>query len=238
MPQSTVKRNVSTKYQQSNEPSQKLEIWGGLECTVNRVLDNYFSQMERNGHADRCDDLERFASLGIRAVRYPVLWEKTAPDGLGQADWSWPDERLPRLRELGVRPIVGLVHHGSGPRHTSLVDPDFPAQLAAYAGAVARRYPWVEHYTPVNEPLTTARFSGLYGVWYPHGRSEKTFIQALLNQCRATVLAMRAIREINPAAKLIQTDDISKSYGTPEMAALTVFTTTAAGFHGTSCAAR
>ena len=33
--------------------------------------------------------------------------------------------------------------------------------------AVAERYPWVEDYTPVNEPLTTARFSGLYGHWYP-----------------------------------------------------------------------
>jgi dTDP-4-dehydrorhamnose reductase len=218
-----VKRIVPIKHQTSEHLEHELEIWGGLECTVNRVLDNYFSQMERNGHAARRDDLERFASLGIRAVRYPVLWERTAPNGLEQADWSWPDERLPRLRELGVKPIVGLVHHGSGPRHTSLVDPAFPAQLAAYAGAVAQRYPWVEYYTPVNEPLTTARFSGLYGVWYPHGRDEKTFIQALLNQCRATVLSMRAIREVNPDAKLVQTDDISKSYGTPEMAALTSF---------------
>jgi dTDP-4-dehydrorhamnose reductase len=171
--------------------TQPIEIWGGLECTVNRVLDDYFSQMERNGHAVRDDDLERFASLGIRAIRYPVLWERIAPDGNEDADWSWPDKRLQRLRELGVTPIAGLVHHGSGPRHTSLVDPGFAEQLAAYAGMVARRYPWLEHYTPVNEPLTTARFSGLYGVWYPHGRDEKTFIQALLNQCRATMPALQ-----------------------------------------------
>ncbi|MFL6716109.1 MAG: family 1 glycosylhydrolase [Burkholderiaceae bacterium] len=204
-------------------PARPLEIWGGLECTVNRVLDDYFSQMERNGHALRRDDLERFASLGIRAIRYPVLWERVAPDGIEHADWSWPDERLLGLRHLGVTPIVGLVHHGSGPRHTSLVDPAFAEQLAAYAGMVARRYPWIAHYTPVNEPLTTARFSGLYGVWYPHGRDERTFIQALLNQCRATVLAMRAIRAVNPDARLVQTDDISKTYSTPEMAELADF---------------
>lgn len=197
--------------------TRPIELWGGLECTVNRVRDDYFSQMERNGHATRSDDLERFASLGIRAIRYPVLWERTAPDGIATADWSWPDERLPGLQKLGVTPIVGLVHHGSGQRHTSLVDPGFAEQLAEFAGAVARRYPWVEYYTPVNEPLTTARFSGLYGVWYPHGRDERTFIQALLNQCRAVVLSMRAIREVNPAAKLVQTDDLGKSYGTPEM---------------------
>lgn len=202
---------------------EPIELWGGLECTVNRVLDDYFSQMERNGHAARRDDLERFASLGIRAIRYPVLWERTAPDGLDKADWTWPDERLPALQRLGITPIVGLVHHGSGPRHTSLVDPLFAPQLAEYAGAVARRYPWVEYYTPVNEPLTTARFSGLYGVWYPHGKDERSFIQALLNQCRGVVLSMQAIRKVNPDAKLVQTDDLGKTYGTPEMADLVAF---------------
>jgi dTDP-4-dehydrorhamnose reductase len=199
------------------------ELWGSLECTVNRVRDQYFSQMERNGHAERLRDLERFASLGIRAIRYPVLWERTAPDGPDSADWSWSDQRLPELQRLGVKPIVGLLHHGSGPRHTSLVDPAFPELLAEYAGAVAARYPWVEYYTPVNEPLTTARFSGLYGVWYPHGEDDTVFVRALLNQCRATVLSMRAIRAINPAAKLVQTDDLSKAYGTPEMAEQVAF---------------
>jgi dTDP-4-dehydrorhamnose reductase len=203
--------------------SSSLQLWGGLECTVNRVRDEYFSQMDRNGHAERLQDLERFASLGIRAIRYPVLWERTAPDGVDSADWSWSDERLPVLQQLGVTPIVGLVHHGSGPRHTSLVSPDFAEKLAEYAGAVARRYPWVEYWTPVNEPCTTARFSGLNGVWYPHGKSEDGFIRALINQCRAVVLSMRAIRAVNPNAKLVQTDDLSRTYGTPEMAEIANF---------------
>src|SRR5687767_8653323 len=132
--------------------SAPLELWGGLECTINRVSDQYFSQMERNGHRGRLEDIDRFASLGIKAVRYPVLWECTAPDGPESADWSWSDARLPRLRDLGVEPIAGLVHHGSGPRHTSLISPCFPEKLAEFAGAVARRYPWLTYYTPVNEP--------------------------------------------------------------------------------------
>jgi dTDP-4-dehydrorhamnose reductase len=207
----------------TNSQARPLELWGGLECTVNRVGDEYFSQLDRNGHADRACDIGRFAGTGIKAIRYPVLWERTAPNGPSRADWSWPDERLPGLREAGVNPIVGLVHHGSGPRHTSLVDPAFPELLAEYAGAVAARYPWVEMYTPVNEPCTTARFAGLYGVWYPHGRDDRTFIEALLVQCRATVLAMRAIRAVNPQAKLVQTDDLGKTYGTPEMAVVAEF---------------
>jgi dTDP-4-dehydrorhamnose reductase len=196
---------------------ETLELWGGVECTVNRVGDRYIRQLERNAHCERIEDLDRFASLGIRAIRYPVLWEQIAPFGLASADWTWPDERLARLRELGVTPIVGLVHHGSGPIDTSLVDPAFPEKLAGYALAVAQRYPWVEHWTPVNEPLTTARFSGMYGLWYPHGRDEKTFRECLFNECRGVVLAMRAIRSVNPAAKLVQTDDLGKTYSTARL---------------------
>jgi dTDP-4-dehydrorhamnose reductase len=192
-----------------------LELWGGVECTVNRVQDRYFCQLTQSGHAGRVEDLERFAELGIATLRYPVLWERTAPEGLESASWAWPDERLHRLSELGVQPIIGLIHHGSGPAHTSLVDPGFPGLLAQYAGAVASRYPWIEYYTPVNEPLTTARFSGLYGHWFPHGRDEKVFGRALLHQCKAIVCAMRAIREVNSEAKLVQTDDMGKTFSTP-----------------------
>jgi dTDP-4-dehydrorhamnose reductase len=196
---------------------EPLALWAGAECTVNRVGNRFFDQLARTSHATRLTDLDLFAELGIRTLRYPVLWERTAPHGLRQADWSWPDERLERLRALGIRPIVGLVHHGSGPRHTSLVDPGFADGLAAFAQAVAERYPWVDAYTPVNEPLTTARFSGLYGHWYPHGRDDRTFARSLLNQCRAVALAMRAIRRINPGAQLIQTDDLGKTWSTPTL---------------------
>ena len=118
-----------------------LEMWAGIECTVNRVGDRWLDQLERCGHAQRLADVDLVADLGVRAVRYPVLWERTSPDGV--PDWSWPDARLHRLRERGVEPIVGLVHHGSGPRGTSLLDDGFPEALARYARQVAERYPWV-----------------------------------------------------------------------------------------------
>jgi dTDP-4-dehydrorhamnose reductase len=195
-----------------------LQFWAGIECTVNRVGDAYFDQIEQSGHAARCCDLDRFAALGITALRYPVLWERTQPEPDRDADWSWPDERLGRLHALGIQPIAGLVHHGSGPRHTSLLEPSFADRLAEHAGAVAARYPWVERYTPVNEPLTTARFSALYGHWYPHRRDGLSFARALLIQCRAVVLAMRAVRAVNPAAQLVQTDDLGKTFSTPRLA--------------------
>ena len=210
-------REVLTKRREEGS-RVPLEVWAGVESTHHRLGDRFYDQLEWNGHATRLTDLDRFAELGIRAMRYPVLWERTAPDGLASADWSWPDERLQRLRTLGIQPIVGLVHHGSGPRHTSLVDPAFPEGVASFARAVAERYPWVESYTPINEPLTTARFSGLYGHWYPHGRDDHTFLLALVTQCRAVVLAMQAIRQVNPRARLVQTEDLGRTSSTPTLA--------------------
>jgi len=198
-------------------PAAPLELWGGLECTVVRIRNRIRNQIAETGHAGRIADLDAIAALGIRTLRYPVLWETISPDAPRRSDWRWHDERLARLRELGIAPIAGLMHHGSGPRYTSLVDPRLPALLADHAARVAERYPWVTDFTPVNEPLTTARFSGLYGHWHPHGRDMKTFLRTLVVQCRAVVLAMAAIRRVTPNARLVQTEDLGKAFATPRL---------------------
>jgi dTDP-4-dehydrorhamnose reductase len=197
--------------------TEKIELWGGVECTINRVGDRYFNQLQRSGHWQRLGDLECFAELGLRTLRFPLLWEALAPSSLEEIDWSWSDCRMACLQALGLSPIAGLVHHGSGPRYTSLIDPEFPRKLATYAGEIARRYPWIDMYTPINEPLTTGRFSALYGHWYPHRCDEKSFADALLNQVQATVLAMQAIRKVNPSARLVQTEDLGRVYATERL---------------------
>ncbi len=194
--------------------SGPLEVWGGVECTVNRVGDRWTDQLRLSGHHDRIQDLDRIAALGIRTLRYPILWERTEvePDVF---DWTWADARMARMEHLGIRPIVGLVHHGAGPAWTSLIDDEGFAQgLARFAAVVAARYPHVRDWTPVNEPLTTARFSALYGHWHPHAKDEGVFWRALLNQIDATRLSMEAIRRIIPDARLIQTEDFGVTYGT------------------------
>ncbi|WP_207891014.1 family 1 glycosylhydrolase [Hymenobacter edaphi] len=194
-----------------------LEMWGGVECSIRRVQDDFSDQTRLSGHRQRLEDLDEIAELGVRKLRYPVLWENVAPDSLDEPDWSWTDERMTRLQQLGIDPIVGLVHHGSGPRYTAMDQPGFVTGLAQFARMVAERYPWVTHYTPVNEPLTTARFSGLYGLWYPHSHDDAAFVRMLLHQVQATKAAMLAIREVNPQARLVQTEDLGKIYSTPQL---------------------
>lgn len=197
---------------------KKLEVWGGLECSYNRVKDHYMDQLRYCGHYKRvAADIDCVAALGISALRYPVIWERLQPSPRHVVDWSTTETALDALQQHKIVPIVGLVHHGSGPRYADLLSPSFAPSLANFAAQVARRFPWVEYYTPVNEPLTTARFSALYGLWFPHRRSDQAFTQALVNQMKAVVLSMKEIRKVNPDAKLIQTEDLAKIYSTPRL---------------------
>jgi dTDP-4-dehydrorhamnose reductase len=194
-----------------------LEIWAGIECTLNRVGENYFSQCDKNAHFRRQGDLKTFAELGIQRIRYPCLWEQVSPDTEGLYDWSILDQNLSELQSLGLKPIAGLLHHGSGPRFTDLLDPLFPEKFAKYAADFAARYPWIDEYILIDEALTTARFSGLYGHWYPHHQSDHSFSKALIHQIKASLLAMKAIRQIRPDAKFIQVDDLGRAQSTPPL---------------------
>ena len=195
--------------------SQPPEIWGGIECTINRLHDRYLDQFKLAGLYKNTDYLDPIIALGIKQIRFPVLWEKHQPALSTEIDWSFSEICLNKFRANKIEPIVGLLHHGSGPAFTDLLQDDFPDLFAAYAFEVAKKFPWVQFYTPVNEPLTTARFSGLYGLWYPHKKNDVSFVRMLLNELKATVLSMQAIRKINPEAKFIQTEDLGKTYSTP-----------------------
>lgn len=200
---------------QAQHQPRPLELWGGVECSRVRLPDHVADQLKLTGHENRLDDLDRFAALGLRTLRFPLLWEK---HGGTPIDWSWPDRWLARMRELQIRPIVGFVHHGSGATRDGLADPAFAPGLARFARRVAERYPWLDAFTPVNEPLTTARFSALYGIWHPFQCHPSAFVRTLLHQLQGVRSAMRAIREVIPHAQLVQTEDVGKTHSTPRLA--------------------
>ena len=205
-------RNLAAE-RTANFLNSPLELWGGMESTINRVGDQYFDQLQRSGHLTRTGDLELFRSIGLRKLRYALQWERFE----ATQSWKFFDTKLAEMRRLEMEPIAGLVHHGSGPPSTSLLDPAFPEKLAAFALCVAERYPWIGSYTPVNEPQTTARFSGLYSHWYPHHHSMSSYLRALLHQVKASVLSMRAVRTVNPRAHFVHTEDGGKTWSTREL---------------------
>jgi dTDP-4-dehydrorhamnose reductase len=193
------------------------EIWGGVECTINRVGDEYFDQLY---YANYYQNIltATLTDLGIKKIRFPILWEKHQPFANTVIDWTWAANQIKLFQKKNIDVIAGLVHHGSGPLFTNLLDEKFPYLLAEYAKKVAEQFPWIKYYTPINEPLTTARFSGLYALWYPHLKTDRSFLLMLLHQLKGVVLSMQEIRKINPQAKLIQTEDLGKTYSTPLLA--------------------
>ena len=190
--------------------TEPVEVWASPEPTVARIgRDRWRDQLRDTGHDVRDGDVGLIADLGVHATRYPVLWEKVAPHDAHARDYRWADRRLGALAERGVEPIVTLLHHGSGPAYTSLVDPAFPHLFADYAAATARRFPWVKRWTPINEPLTTARFSTLYATWFPNAFfDDEAFGRAIVNQALAIALASERIRDVIPDARFLLTEDL------------------------------
>lgn len=188
-----------------------LEVWASPEPTFARIdATTVRDQSAETGLDVRPDDAQRIAALGVSYSRVPVLWERVAPDHPRECDFREPARRLEGLRAAGIAPIVTLLHHGSGPQYTDLLDPAFPLWFAEYAEAAAREFPWVRRWTPINEPLTTARFATLYGVWFPNMRDDRGFGRAMINQTLAQQAAMRRIRRVIPEAEFVPTEDLQR----------------------------
>lgn len=66
-----------------------LEFRGGIECTINRVNNIYFDQLNLSRHYRREEDIRLISELGIKTLRYPVLWEKHAPAPQHAIDWTF-----------------------------------------------------------------------------------------------------------------------------------------------------
>jgi beta-glucosidase/6-phospho-beta-glucosidase/beta-galactosidase len=118
-------------------------------------------------------------------------------------DWRATDEVLGHLRDNGMRPIVDLVHHTSYPRwlRRGFLDRQFPKAYLRYVEAFARRYPWIEEYTLLNEPFTTFLLCGQIGVWPPHLRGLSGFLTLAMNVFPAVAQASRMYRELLPEAR-------------------------------------
>ena len=194
-------------------------VWAGPECSFLTVNGWECDQLALTGHDGRLDDIDRLASLGATAVRYPVLWGRDRGRGAA-TDWRWAATRIRRLDRLGVRPIVALLHHGFGPAGADPLHPDWPAAFGAFALAAAERLPEAAAFLPINEPLTTARFGALYGWWAPYARDAETFASLVLAECLGYLEAARAIRAVRPDVDLIVNEDIGRTLGTATMSAV------------------
>ncbi|WP_237215562.1 family 1 glycosylhydrolase [Falsiroseomonas oryziterrae] len=160
----------------------------------------------RCGHYERWrEDFALVEDLGLNFLRYgpPIHTSWLAH---GRYDWSFADQTFGELHRRDIVPIVDLCHFGVPDWIGDFQNPDFPVLFAEYARDFARRFPWVQLYTPVNEMYICALFSARYGWWNEEGRTDRTFVTALKHVVGANVLAMREILKLRGDAIFIQSE--------------------------------
>ena len=163
-------------------------------------------EMAECGHYDRWqEDFDLLKDLDICYLRYGPPIHRTWL-GEGKYDWSFTDETFGSLYRRNVCPIVDLCHFGVPDWIGNFQNGDFPELFAVYAREFAKRYPWVQLYTPVNEMFVCATFSALYGWWNEQLSSDRAFVTALKNIARANVRAMEEILKVRSDVLFIQSE--------------------------------
>ena len=153
------------------------------------------------------EDLGLVKELGVTHARYGIPWHEIQP-ARNEWDWTFADETLGHMLELGVEPIVDLVHYGL-PRwiEGAYANPDFPKFMAEYAARAAERFKGRIHlWTPLNEPRVTAWYCGKLGWWPPFRRGWRGFLEVMLGVARGIVETSRALREIDPENCCVHVD--------------------------------
>jgi hypothetical protein len=135
------------------------------------------------------DDLAAVASLGVRWWRYGMPWRLTElePDIY---DWTLWDRAFAACERHGLVPVVDLCHFGLPDHHHGFCQPDWVDAFGRYVDAFARRYPEPTFFTPVNEPMITASFSGLLGGWNDRRASRADYLHALAHVTLANLEAL------------------------------------------------
>ena len=174
------------------------------DAFTGRTLDEY----ALTGHYDRWQsDFSLARELGVTSMRYGIPWHRINP-AKDVWDFSWTDEALERLLELGIQPVVDLVHYGlPGWIEGAFLHPDYERYVEEYASRVAERYRGkVFQYTPLNEPRITAWYCGKLGLWPPYRRGYRGFVAVLAALCRGMVRTDRALRAVDPRILCVHAD--------------------------------
>lgn len=172
-------------------------------------IENTFIPQERSGeraideyalteHYDQwSEDLGLAASVGAEFLRWGIPWHVVSPER-GRWDWSWTDRVMDRFGELGIRPIVDVLHYGTPLWiEDQFAHADYPQFVAEYAARAADRYRDVAtDYTPVNEPMLHSLFSGEYAYWPPYRRGPEGLVEISTAIARGFVLTQRAIADV------------------------------------------
>jgi beta-glucosidase len=164
------------------------------------------------------EDLKLAQACGLDLMRYSAPWHSIEREK-GVYDWRWLDKALNCMRRFGIAPIIDPLHHTSFPEwlEGGFANPDFSRLYLKFCTALAERYPWIRHWTVVNEPFVTTWFCGHEGKWYPYRKGAENFVPMILNVVEAINSVSRMLVEKLPEVSLIHVDAAEKHRAVDEV---------------------
>ena len=180
----------------------------GIECSY-PTIDNGRTRrdmLDECGHYTHWKaDLQLVKDLGLKVLRYGLPYHKVS-HRQGRYDWEFADLAMAEIKRLKLTPILDLLHFGVPEWIGDFQNPELPVLFADYAAAVAKRYPWVRFYTPVNEIYVAARLSAKEGLWNEQLKTDRGFVTALKHLVAASTLATHRIARARPDCVIVQSE--------------------------------
>lgn len=183
----------------------------GFECATGyNAHGQWIDQIEATHHDRHVEeDYDRLRNVNIHAVREAVRWPLV--DIRRRYDFRSVEPFVAAADRHGLEVIWDLFHYGF-PDDVDLFAKDFPARFADYCRAVAAyivpRTRGVPYFTPINEPSYFSWAGGEVGRFAPHAKGRGFELKVAL--ARAAILAVDAIRDVCPSARMVNVDPICR----------------------------
>ncbi len=199
---------------------------GGFECATHRRRDRLQIDVAAATLHDRmaASDYAMLADVGVRSVRDGLRWHLIEREP-GQYDWSSFLSMLQAAHMTGTQVVWDLCHWGM-PADVDIFAEGFPERFAAFsraAATVVREFndrhaiarPPI--YCPINEMSFWSWVGGDVEHFHPYGDSRGPELKRQL--VRASVAAIRVVRQVDPGARFLHAEPIihiSADPGRPE----------------------
>ncbi|MFC5479473.1 b-glycosidase [Massilia suwonensis] len=183
----------------------------GFECSnfvwKDKVRRNLVAETAHDRHV--AEDYRILNSLGIAVAREGIPWPLV--DRGGQYDFSMLDPYIEAMNASKVSPIWDLCHYGY-PDDLDPFDDAFVARFAAYCRAAAEyvlpKLRGPHFFTPINEITFFSFCAGEWAWAAPYRCSKEDRLRLRLSLCRAAIAGVKAIREVDPEARMVHIDPL------------------------------
>ena len=182
----------------------------GFECSTfvwkDRERKDYVVSTAHDRHLEA--DLAAAMDLGIGVVREAIRWPEVDLGG-GRYDWSSVKSVQDAATECKITPIWDLCHYGF-PDGCDPFSQECLERFADYCSAAARFVTSTAEgpyfFTPINEITFFSAAASDLGWMYPFAKGHEQELKRAL--CRMDIAGVKAIREIEPRARMVHVDPI------------------------------